>query len=188
MYQSDTVIEHLQCQFGSKLEFRTWREGPWEELGEDFHVATADRRKKLGAFASVTVGMGAVPERGAKNGLELYMLAPTLEERHVELMYVTAHYHLTGTRLAIGDTILWGKPWYPQSQCDHALITHPYVDGPSLEWCNKTRPSVRVLWMIPITWDEREFVIRNGSDALEEVFEGGVNYLDPQRQSMVSAL
>jgi len=43
-----------------------------------------------------------------------------------------------------------------------------------------------VLWLLPITQEERDFQIENGLDALEEQFEEkGLEYWNPARASVI---
>jgi hypothetical protein len=83
----------------------------------------------------------------------------------------------------LGHTVNFGRSFLPGATCTHGLISLPYLDGPRLEWLE--RPRVRFLWLIPVTWQEVAFKIRNGLDALEERLEAaGFDYLDPQRASV----
>ncbi len=109
-------------------------------------------------------------------------------ERHdeiVELLAVTAHYHRTGKRLKAGDTVNFGRPWLPGSQCSRGILSTPYLDGPKLEWLEVGNVRVRFLWLIPVTDSEVQFSRTNGLEALEFRFESGnFDYLDPARPSV----
>jgi hypothetical protein len=106
--------------------------------------------------------------------------------RIAELLVVTAHDHRTGKRLALGDTVNFGRPWVLGSLCDHGLISLPYLDGPTLKWLTINGDETRFLWLIPITKLEVEFARENSLEALESRFQKQrFNYLDPQRQPVV---
>jgi len=118
--------------------------------------------------------------------LELHIFSPVESNSHVELLTGIAHYHLTGAYLDVGHTVNFGREWLPKSACDHGLISLPYLDGPKLEWLQLGENRVRFLWLIPITKHELEFKKAHGLKALEDRFEKRqVNYIDPQRQSVV---
>jgi hypothetical protein len=85
--------------------------------------------------------------------IELHLFSPVQAEELVELLTVVAHFHITGARLGLGHTVNFGRPWLPGSRCSFGLISHPYLDGPSLEVARGPafRREVRCLWLIPIT-------------------------------------
>ena len=118
--------------------------------------------------------------------LELFLLSPCQTESHVELLTAIAHYHQTGARLALGHTVNFGRPWLEKSRCSFGLISLPCPFGPPLENARVVVQSARVLWLLPITSDERDFKAASGLPALEELFEKQqFNYLDPMRCSVV---
>ena len=62
----------------------------------------------------------------------------------------------------------------------------PYSFGPALENANVAGKTTRVLWLLPITSDERAFKAASGLSTLEELFEKRqFNYLDPLRRSVI---
>jgi hypothetical protein len=119
--------------------------------------------------------------------IELHLLThnegPRLESL-VELLTVVAHYHRTGSRLGLGHTVNFGRPWVRGSLCSHGVISLPYLDGPDLEWLDA--PKVRFLWLVPVTAAEVAFKREHGLEALEEAFEAAqFAFLDPARASVV---
>jgi hypothetical protein len=118
--------------------------------------------------------------------IELYIESPVESQQIVELLNMTAHYHRTEKPLWLGHTVNFGKPWLPGSECDHGLISLPYLEGPRLENATVQGADVRVLWLIPITKDERDFKKTRGLEALEQLFEKrNFNYVNPARPSVV---
>ncbi len=106
----------------------------------------------------------------------------------VELLVATAHYHQTGVPLGLGHTVNLGKPWSQASNCDHGLISLPYLDGPELETLNIGSIGVKFYWLIPVTAAEVAFKKINGLEALEELFErSDFEYANPGRPSVVLA-
>jgi len=118
--------------------------------------------------------------------LEIFLLSPAQTERHIELLTAIAHYHQTGSRLGLGHTVNFGRPWLDNSRCSFGLISLPYPFGPKIENANVAEKNARILWLLPITSDERSFKAASGLPALEELFEKQqFNYLDPMRRSVV---
>jgi hypothetical protein len=125
-------------------------------------------------------------DQGDADPIELHLFSPIKSEAHVELLTAVAHYHLTGEYLGLGHTVNFGRPWLPESECDHGLVSLPYLDGPNLEWLNIEGRAIRFLWLIPITKAEVKFKRTQGLEALEEIFEAtSFDYLDPLRKSVV---
>jgi len=120
--------------------------------------------------------------------IEIHLFSPEKSEKHVELLTALAHYHRTGVQVRCGDTVNFGRPWLPGGTCEYGLLSLPYLDGPDLEWLHLSKEcSVRFLWLVPITPEELAFKIEHGVEALEARLEqAGVDYLDPQRSSVVS--
>jgi Suppressor of fused protein (SUFU) len=118
--------------------------------------------------------------------LELHLFSSDASRELVELLTAVAHYHRTGSPLAVGHTVNFGKPWLDDSACDHGLVSLPYLDGPELENLRLPEgPTVKFDWLIPITPAEVDFKKANGLEALEErMEEAGFNYLDPNRPSV----
>jgi hypothetical protein len=117
--------------------------------------------------------------------LELHMFSPREVPAHTELLTAVAHYHRTGARLGLGHTVNFGRAWLPGSQCDHGLISLPYLDGPRLEELMVDGKLIRCLWLIPVTTAEVEFKKHHGLEALEARFETEqFSYIDPLRRSV----
>ena len=64
-------------------------------------------------------------------------------------------------------------PWLPDSNCDHGLISLPFLDGPALENASILGQSVRILWLIPITRAEREYKVQHGVELAIGVRKSG---------------
>jgi hypothetical protein len=119
--------------------------------------------------------------------IECFLLSPVPDVSQVELLTVIAWYHTTTARLGNGHTVNFGRLWMPDSDCDHGLLSLPYLHGPKLEYFHLPNWQTRVLWLIPITKLERDFKARNGLDALEVRFESaGFDYSNPHRSSVIA--
>ena len=65
-------------------------------------------------------------------------------------------------------------------------MSTPYPLGPELEHCDDPGGHVQVLWLLPITEQERAFATSNGLEALEQRFDdAALEYWDPNRRSVV---
>ena len=159
-----------------------WTSAPVADLPNDFRVLVVPRSADTIAFATRCMSLPTDEER-----LELHVLCRPRDSEHTslaEILTAVAHYHRTASRLAVGHSVNFGKPWAAGSNCVYGVISLPYLDGPRLEWLPE--PRVRFLWLIPVTKAEIEFKKKRGMDALEERFEAaGFDYLDPLRPSIV---
>ena len=182
--QADIIAHYENC-WANRAVVRRCDNGPFWELPSSFCVLEFSRTNSRKMWTYATCGMSKSGQSGL---LELHLFSPVQFEPHVELLTAVAHYHCTGRPLALGHTVNFGRPWMPDSKCDHGLISLPYLDGPSLEEFRRAGDGnlVRCLWLVPITSAERDFVRAHGVEALERKFdEAKLNYLDPLRQSVV---
>ncbi|MEW1779993.1 suppressor of fused domain protein [Streptomyces sp. NPDC086777] len=104
-------------------------------------------------------------------GLEFVMTAHVRDRRFVEPMAMIAYYHCGGHQLDLEHSLPIGEPWVPGSDCDHLLISLPYLHGPDLEHCPLPGGHARILWPLPVTTAEIEFRRRHGPDALEQLLD-----------------
>jgi hypothetical protein len=146
-------------------------------------VPTAPQPRHVDRRDMLHVAAGARPQG------EVHLFAPDRNDLHVELLTALGHYHRTGARVGLGDTVNFGRPWLPGSTCTHGLLSLPYLDGPGVEWLHLADGAcVRFLWLVPITAEELAYKKKHGVDALEACFErAGLNYLDANRHSVASS-
>jgi hypothetical protein len=172
---------HYEKHWGPSIAELTWKAGPKHELPDDFTIEVFRRAGNLLTYA--TLGLSN-PE---KSGLELFVIAPRKEApvadaSIAELLTATAHYHLTGSRLDVGHIVDFGRPWLLGARSTRGLVSLPYLDGPELEWFGQTR----ILWLIPITEQERQLALEQGLEALEQALERSkFEYWNPKRASVV---
>lgn len=177
------ILSHYCAFFGDTYVSQCWSKGPSHQIGEEFSVLEFPPRTNDDKWIYATCGMSqpsdAVP-------LELHLFSPRQDEGNVELLTLSAHFHRTGASLGLNHTVNIGRPWFPQSSCDHCLISLPYLFGPKLEILKHDGKEIRFLWLLPITKAERDFKAANGIEALESRFEAqSLNYLNPSRRSVV---
>lgn len=118
---------------------------------------------------------------------EVIMFARTQDDLHLETLHVITHFHRTGARLGLDHTVNLGRGWVAGSQCDHALISLPYIGGAKVERVPLGDDKEgRGYWLIPITKGERDFKTAHGLQALERrLEEQRFDYADPRRGSVV---
>lgn len=130
-----------------------------------------------------TCGMSSIDDN---KSIELHLFSPQKDDRNIELLTVIAHYHITASRLDLGHTVNFGRPWLDKSLCTFGLISLPYLDGPDLENFQFKGKECKFYWLIPITQDERNYKKKYGIEALEKKLESAeFNYLDPSRLSVL---
>jgi hypothetical protein len=181
---TEAIRKHYECVWGTAGESVDLRGGRRDELPSAFTVLEFPPRAERGMWTYATCGM-SLPEDAELLELHLFSLEKSLEP--VELLYVTAHFHRTGSKLGLGHTVNFGKPWMGSSPSQYGLVSLPYLDGPDLE--DLVLDAARVakfLWLIPVTHAEVQFKKQHGLEALEQKFEGGdFEYADPLRSSVV---
>jgi len=177
------IAEHYTNIWASTPSYFQWRKGPWQQLPDEFCVLEFPATNKSKMWTYATCGMS---RQADSNKLELHLFAPSQAHELIELLTVVAHYHLTGVYLGLGHTVNFGQPWLTDSECEYGLLSHPYLDGPRLEYFELESDTIQFLWLIPISLAERNFKMIHGQEALEKQFESqSFNYLDPLRKSVV---
>lgn len=157
--------------------------GPIHQLPHDFSILKFPPHGDRTMWTYATCCMSQPEDSPA---VELHMFSPRESDQVVELLVVTAHFHRTAARLDVGHTVNFGRPWIDQSECDHGLVSLPYLDGPDLETLSLQSRAIKFYWLLPITSSEVEFKKNNGLDALEEEFDrSGFDYVNPWRESVV---
>jgi suppressor of fused protein SUFU len=176
--------EHVRRFFaGRTIDALTWPAGPILEQNPHFRVLRVAPASPGDTWTYVSVGGWAATKGHA--GLEFVLCTATADDRAVELLAMTVHYH-RGGRLGLGHTMYVGEPWFPGSACDHLLVSLPYPFGPDLETSHVGDRHVDFLWLVPITRAEREFKVSSGLEALESRFDDvALRYWDVTRASVV---
>lgn len=179
------VEEHIRRFFaGHVITEHQWTLGPMPDAIPEFRILCAGPGPRTDCWTYLSLGNSTIlhEESGL---LEFFVVAPSEDLRHVELITMIAWYHRSKA-LGWGHTVPIGHPWLPDSLCDHLLISKPYPFGPELEICNDDGGHVHVLWLLPITSAERDFKVAHDLEALEQLFDNaGIEYWDASRKSVV---
>jgi hypothetical protein len=178
------VDEHVRRFFrGHQVGAFTWSAGPILSVNPHFRALRVAPAEPGGLWEYVSVGGWAASGQG--RGLEFVISVPAETPRAVELLAMTVYYNITHP-LGLGHIIPIGEPWLPGSACDRLLVSLPYPHGPRLQTCHRGDLHVDVLWLLPITVAERDFIVENGQEALESRFdEARLQYWDIHRRSVV---
>jgi hypothetical protein len=178
-----SIINHYKENWGDRGEVQTWDKGPREELADEFTVLEFPPEADRDMWTYATACMSHPDD---KSPIELHLFSPQASQAHVELLTAIAHYHRNEVRLDLEHSVNFGRPWQLDSQCDHGVISLPYLDGPDLEILEFDGKTVQFLWLIPVTTEEVEYKKKYGFDSLEQEFEKyQIDYLDPLRISVV---
>lgn len=183
MIWQTNIENHYEDVWNSKPEICEFNGGPIGQLPNEFAVlrfAPHDNRK-MWTYATRCMSLPV-----DEHPLELHIFSPFESYQVVELLVATAHFNRTSTKLDIGHSVNFGRPWIGASECDHGLISLPYLDGPRLENLPIGKRTVKFYWFIPITKSEVDFKKTNGLEALEIEFDKfGFDYVNPERKSVV---
>jgi Suppressor of fused protein (SUFU) len=168
-----------------EFEDFSWNRGPIREVLPNFRV----RRLAPGAVDQswVYASLGAF-EVDAGQRVEFVVVAPAEDPIHVESLAMITHFHAVGNHpFHLGLTANLGRPWIDGATATGFMLNLPYPFGPDLEWAElPDGEPVRFLWLVPITPGEAIYATRNGTAALEDLFEQNqVDVLDPFRESIV---
>ena len=175
---------HFETYFGVQGRELNLDFGPREKLHKDFYVLLFTPNKRHNMFCYCTVGMSV--DILDENLIELVIYSPQSDNSIVELLTYCASYHRNKLPLNIHNTVNIGQSWLGNSKCDHGFISLPYLDGNELEIFNFADKIIHCYWYIPITENEREYKIKNGCEALEQLFEDKqLDYLNPDREDLV---
>lgn len=182
MWQA-SIGSHYSAVWKGAPEICEFSAGPISQLPNDFAIlrfAPHDGRKMW------TYATRCMSQPEDQNPIELHVFSPCYTNEVVELLVATAHFHRTSTKLDLGHSVNFGRPWIDNSECKYGLISLPYLDGPNLENLSLGSRIVKFYWLLPITHSEVEFKKRNGLEALEAEFDrSGFDFINPKRCGVV---
>jgi hypothetical protein len=179
----DPIKQHLESRWKVSSTLHPWTPGPRKPHGRGVLVFPPNPIHHFWTYAAD--GMSSIDE---KNPLELFLVSREAADSQLELLSAVVAYHQQEQPLGIGHTVNFGRPWLPGSLCTYGLVSRPYLDGPELEWLERSGKSrIQFGWLIPITTAERDYKSKHGIEALEKHFEKGLDYLEPRRQSVIQS-
>lgn len=183
--RSQEIHDHVQRFFaGQKVKERQWTESYVLDLYPYFSVLEIEPGPIAGNWNYVSSGTWEMAQEGA--GLtEFTIITDKPGLRQIQILTMNQVYH-RDHNLILGDSYALGEPWVKGSNCTHILISLPYPYGPGFEQCAIGDGHLHIYWLLPITEREHDYKVRNGADALEEVFETkGLEYWKTKRKSVI---
>lgn len=185
---SGELRRHLQKQWPlSSIDRFRWTLGPIESTLPGFGVYRVNPRSDAEPWIYVSDGASRV-ETFDGGRFEFFLLSPKEDPQHVETLAMIANFHADSLyRVHLGKVIDIGQPWIENSNMRHLLVSLPFPYGPKVEYLEtKQLGCVRVLWLLPISPLEAEFVKSHGLEALESRFDDvQIDCLDRYRASVV---
>jgi len=117
-----TVEDHIRRFFaGHAITEHQWTLGPAPAAMPEFRILCAGPGPRTGCWTYLSIGASVITH-DSSGSLEFFVVAPSEDLRHVELVTMVAWYHKTKA-LGWGHTVPIGHPWMPGSLCDHILIS-----------------------------------------------------------------
>ena len=180
---TNSLRAHYEQFFSVNGTVKKWTKGPTEKLSDDFYILEIPPNSVRNLWIYCTVGMSS---EAIEYPIELFIYSPQQHESICELLVMTASYHRNVLPLNLHYTVNIGRPWFESSQCDHAFISSPYLEGTRMEIFSLNDKIIYCYWLIPITREERDYKIEHGWDALEQLFEAkSLDYSNPNRRAVV---
>lgn len=182
---AERIIQHYESVWSNSGTKHRLERGPIDSISSDFCVLEFPPSPSRDMWTYSTCCMSKPNDAPP---IELHLFASSPSDSHIEILTAVAHYHRTGCRIDLGDSVNIGRPWLPGSKCGFGLISLPYLDGPCVEnlVLSDRGVTVKCYWLVPITQREMEFKKSAGVDALERELErANFNYLDLMRKSVV---
>ena len=181
-YQEE-IIDHYKKSWQNDYKTYLWDKGPFEKLPHDFRVLEFEPTKNRNMWTYATCAMS---QREDYARIELHIFSSKRDEGLIELLTIIAHYHRNTSKLNVGHSVNFGRPWQDKSNCQYGLISLPYLDGPSLEDFQSSAGILKFYWLIPVTEEEVNFKAKYGIESLEQIFdERGLDYINSNRSSLV---
>lgn len=176
------ILNHYRTVWAVEPEPCSFSAGPINRLPFEFSVI---RFPPHGSRQMWTYATCCMSQPVDHRPIELHMFSPGESDEVVELLVVTAHYHRTASKLDLGHSVNFGRPWMGASKSQYGLVSLPYLDGPALEDLKTDSKELKFYWLIPVTCSEVAFKKQNGLDALEELFDRtGFDFLNPGRSAV----
>ena len=155
---------------GHECTVTAWAPGPTARLFPASRVLVFGPGPRGLGYAYVSIGASNVRTDVSR---EFVILAPRTDSSLTETLAMILYYHHT-EGLDLGHTFPIGRPWLPEANLDHFLVTLPYPFGPALEECHVGSHDVQFLWLMPVHESEVRFRHKYGLEALESRFDRSV--------------
>jgi hypothetical protein len=181
MYDLELLKLHLEAHWGKCTGAQLRIPDPHQKIPIAFRVLEFPPNEARSFWIYSTLGMSIDM---SDDIIELHVFSRKQDIGLVELLTITTSFHRNDAPLGLHHSVNIGQPWQNNSLCDHAFLSLPYLDGEELEIFYFGENRLHNLWLLSITKEERDYKMKHGWDALEELFEAKeLDYLDPDRAS-----
>ena len=181
---TEKLREHYESFFSARGEEIRWTRGPIDKLHPDFYVLEMGPSGNRDMWTYATIGMSL--DRNDNNLIELLTYSPIKDISRAELLSLNASFHRNDAALNLNHTIFVGQLGDNKTNCDHGLVSLPYIEGEELEIFPFKGKEFHCYWYLPITKEEKDYMMQHGCESLEQLFEEKqINYLDLNRKSLV---
>jgi hypothetical protein len=182
---ANRIEAHYRRMWGPPVADVRWPRGPIHELPGHFSVLTFGR---VLDNSHVTYATRCISQPDDVPPAEVFCQVEWQMDDICELLTAIAHFHRTGTALGPNHTVNFGRPFAPNSLLTHGLLSLPYQIPP--EHAAFPNPEgehdTRLLWLIPITEKEKQFIVSAGKDAfwsrVEQMELGYENFMVQNRE------
>jgi len=173
------VMKHYIQYWGEPIEVNKLDWPQEGGLGGSFRIVKfvpqADEKR---IYATVGLSAQAMPARlptpndAFEPRAELFIYADLETNSLIELLTALVVYPFENqTFLWTRQTILGKSPVTDHSKMTSVYITSPYFEEESFHSLHINDHHIQMLWIVPIYESEREYKIKYGWQALEELFE-----------------
>lgn len=180
--EANLITKHNEKTWKKKASYFIFDKGPVQEMYANFRVLEFEPDPERSMWTYATSWMSSSDD---VTPVELHMFSNRRDRSLIELLTAVAYYHKNTSNLRLNDFVNLGRPWQDASNCEFGFISLPYLDGPDLEVMRVGGKETRFYWLIPVTAQEKRFAMQNGVGTLEDEFDKGFNYADPNRRSVV---
>ena len=180
------MLAHIRKNWPSaKPSLMKWTIGGILTSIPEFLVCKIPPSEDYNSWVYISVGASKFLNAQGEH-LEFALVAPYDSAEHIETLAMVAHFHSDPNfRLELGSVVDIGHSWVENSKCDHLLLDLPYFKGANFENLVVDKHCVRVLWLVPISKSEYNYIEKNGIDAFQDVLEQQkIRVSDPFRDTL----
>lgn len=130
------------------------------------------RSDHLTMYSSIGMSRNPMPKSDALHRVEIFMGSFQENPLLPQVIAMLATYPFTAkTFVGVEHTVPFGSTIIPTSRMTAFVFCRPFYDPQDFWEIKLGTFHIQILWAIPIYESERQFKIRNGWDALRDLFE-----------------
>jgi hypothetical protein len=153
-----------------EVQSKQWTRGRNIVSIPDLRVLEVHPSAQDGGWVYASVGVWRI-EAESHRSQEFILLSPEQSDANVELLAMIASAH-NDARYRIRENAIFeiGRPWLPDSLCDHILVAQPYFLDEDQDRVRIDGLEISYLWLVPITSSEAKFGRQMGGHVLFHEF------------------